>query len=80
METDSEYAARGRAATRREAAKAKSGTDGPSNLPEVQPKGTGKRAIVFSLNTYKHHALGDYGQQIRRFGTTDSYSTQIVGH
>ena len=31
-----------------------------------------------SLKTYKFHALGDYVQTIRQFGTTDSYSTQHV--
>ena len=31
-----------------------------------------------NLNTYKFHALGDYVATIRLFGTTDSYSTQIV--
>lgn len=79
VETDSEYAARSRAATRREAAKANSApAPAPSNLPNAKPQAAGKRAVVFSLNTYKHHAMGDYGPTIRRFGTTDSYSTQIV--
>jgi hypothetical protein len=32
----------------------------------------------FNLRTYKLHALGDYPNTIRMFGTTDSYSTQIV--
>jgi hypothetical protein len=32
----------------------------------------------FNLQTYKLHALGDYVSSIRRFGTTDSYSTQPV--
>ena len=31
-----------------------------------------------NLNTYKYHALGNYVHAIRRFGTTDSYSTQPV--
>ena len=31
-----------------------------------------------NLNTYKFHALGDYVSTIRLFGTTDSYSTQVV--
>jgi hypothetical protein len=31
-----------------------------------------------NLKTYKYHALGDYVHTIRRFGTTDSYSTQPV--
>ena len=34
---------------------------------------------VKSLNlTYKFHALGDYVSMIRMFGTTDSFSTQLV--
>lgn len=31
-----------------------------------------------NLSTYKFHALGDYVQAIRQFGTTDNYTTQIV--
>ncbi len=33
----------------------------------------------FSLTTYKTHALCNYPAMIRMFGTTDSYSTQMVG-
>jgi hypothetical protein len=33
---------------------------------------------IFNLLTYKFHALGDYLDTIRSFGTTDSYTTQIV--
>ena len=33
---------------------------------------------TFNLNTYKFHALGDYVAMIKMFGTTDSFSTQIV--
>ena len=33
---------------------------------------------TFNLQTYKLHALGDYTETIRRYGTTDSYSTQPV--
>ena len=36
------------------------------------------KKVVFQLNTYKHHSLGDYPEYIRRYGTTDNYSTQIV--
>jgi hypothetical protein len=32
----------------------------------------------FNLNTYKFHALGDYVSMIRMFGTTDSFTTQVV--
>ena len=37
---------------------------------------TKKRSL--NLSTYKWHSLGDYTCTIRMFGTTDSYSTQIV--
>ena len=33
---------------------------------------------MLNLNTYKLHALGDYPSQIKLFGTTDSFSTQLV--
>ena len=38
----------------------------------------GRRPKVLNLCTYKLHALGDYPTQIRMYGTTDSYSTQLV--
>ena len=44
----------------------------------VQPRGPLKK--VLNLQTYKFHALGDYVQSIRLFGTVDSYSTQLVGN
>lgn len=37
-----------------------------------------KRKKFFNLSTYTYHALGDYANTIRQFGTTDSYSTQLV--
>jgi hypothetical protein len=33
---------------------------------------------ILNLSTYKWHALGDYANTIRRYGTTDNYSTQTV--
>jgi hypothetical protein len=44
-------------------------------------KGKGKEGPKrkrLNLATYKYHALGDYPEAIRRFGTTDNYSTQVV--
>jgi hypothetical protein len=32
----------------------------------------------FNLQTYKYHSLGDYADTIRRFGTLDSFSTELV--
>ncbi|RDB21901.1 hypothetical protein Hypma_011139 [Hypsizygus marmoreus] len=34
------------------------------------------RPKTLKLNTYKYHAMGDYVATIRRYGTTDSYSTE----
>lgn len=45
----------------------------PPPLPKISA-----RRKVLSLLKYKFHALGDYVNTIRMFGTTDSYSTQIV--
>lgn len=45
----------------------------PGPLPNLPAK-----AKFLNLCTYKFHALGDYVRTIRMFGTTDSYSTQIV--
>ncbi|KAF8223821.1 hypothetical protein L208DRAFT_1315070, partial [Tricholoma matsutake] len=44
------------------------------------PKGKQKQPKLKTLNifTYKFHALGDYVRSIHVFGTTDSYSTQLV--
>jgi hypothetical protein len=46
---------------------------------QPQKSSSGRQPKQFSLKTYKYHALGDYCNTIRRFGTTDSYSTQPVG-
>ncbi|KAF5314748.1 hypothetical protein D9611_007063 [Ephemerocybe angulata] len=40
------------------------------------PASSGKREKTFSLRTFKFHALGHYVSSIRRFGTTENYSTQ----
>lgn len=39
---------------------------------------SGARVKKFNLLTYKFHAMGDYASTIRLFGTTDSFTTQIV--
>jgi hypothetical protein len=39
---------------------------------------SGKKSKAFNLNTFKIHSLGDYVETIRRYGTTDSYSTEPV--
>ena len=72
------------ARNRRDAAKkAKQAADAAaSGAPppaKKKKKASGERFKLFSLKTYKLHALGDYVRSIRLHGTTDSYSTQIVG-
>jgi len=42
------------------------------------PASTTIKSKMLNLSTYKLHALGDYVNTIRHFGTTDSYSTQTV--
>lgn len=46
--------------------------------PENNASKRRKITKKFNLSTYKLHALGDYSHIIRRFGTTDSYTTQNV--
>ena len=49
------------------------GSSTTSATSAAQPKS-------FNLATYKLHALGDYVHSIRLFGTTDSYTTQLVSN
>jgi hypothetical protein len=37
-----------------------------------------QRTKIFNFQTYKFHALGDYVSTIRRYGTSDSYSSEPV--
>ncbi|KAG6912852.1 hypothetical protein DXG01_011578, partial [Tephrocybe rancida] len=41
---------------------------------------TTRRPKTLNLNTYKFHSLGDVPATIRRYGTTDSYSTELAKH
>jgi hypothetical protein len=49
------------------------------SIPKM-PVTTGKRIKQLNLSTYKFHAIGDYTETIRKYGTVDSYSTQIVSY
>jgi len=48
------------------------------NTPQTTSSPPQPKVKRFNLLTYKIHSLGDYVSMIRKFGTTDSYSTQIV--
>ena len=52
---------------------------------QAQPTTTAQPVVTLerkhcnlNLQTYKHHALGDYPNTICAFGTTDNYTTQSV--
>ncbi|KIJ58032.1 hypothetical protein HYDPIDRAFT_103404, partial [Hydnomerulius pinastri MD-312] len=49
----------------------------PSRTP-ADSTGAARQPKGLNLCTYKLHALGDYTTTIRMFGTSDSYSTQLV--
>lgn len=66
-ELPKEMAARGR----RQAAKIKK-----SNV--ITAKEVASKQKRLNINTPKFHNLGEYPAAIQRFGTTDSYSTQVV--
>ena len=51
----------------------------PQAKENVSPACT-RNEKTLNLQTYKLHALGDYTETIRQYGTTDSYSTQPVSH
>ncbi|CDO74305.1 hypothetical protein BN946_scf184839.g11 [Trametes cinnabarina] len=67
-ESKAEYAARQRAQARRKMTSSMSAAV------------VGRRQRTFNLKVVKLHFLGDYVQCIKRYGTTDSYTTQIGEH
>ncbi|KAL1753920.1 hypothetical protein FB107DRAFT_276230 [Schizophyllum commune] len=75
VETPKEATARARRALTKTAAAA--GRPAPTNS-EVAAAPKGRKPKRLNLCTYKFHALGDYVQTIKTYGTTDSYSTQMA--
>ncbi len=61
---------------------AKKAQSNPAKATQTNPSSndTRKTTKAFNLQTYKLHSLGDYVRTITMFGTTDSYSTQIVSY
>jgi hypothetical protein len=55
-----------------------SNSQAPASTADPSSSSDGRRHKTFSLRTYKFHALGDYADTIRKYGTTDSYSTEPV--
>lgn len=53
-------------------------TDDTKDQKEKTQKAPRRRRKTMNLDTYKVHALGDYVETIRTYGTCDSYSTERV--
>jgi hypothetical protein len=68
---------REREARQRRQEKTSSNTAAGSSRTKA-PSTSARKPKQLNLKTYKYHALGDYVDTIRLFGTTDSYSTQPV--
>lgn len=71
----SEEAARGRRKARTAAQGLARSTQ---NSAKQQLQGHSAKHRKFNMQTYKLHALGDYVSSIKRFGTTDNFSTLLV--
>jgi len=82
QELPRETAARSRRALKKSRGKNPSAdaVQGPSKAPSAQPaeKPDTPRLKRFNLQTYKYHSLGDTAKTIRRYGTSDSFSTEPV--
>lgn len=51
-----------------------------TQAPRIKRDEAGPQIKKYNINTYKHHSLGDYANEIRERGTTDSYSTEPVSY
>lgn len=58
--------------------KRKRTTKSPTMDPPSLPDRLSRLKKPLNLNTYKNHSLGDYTDAIRKYGTTDSFSTESV--
>lgn len=66
------------AARKRRVAKTQARSDPSQPENNDRPELESRLPKTLNLDTYKHHSLGDYPNIIRRYGTTDSYSTEPV--
>jgi hypothetical protein len=69
-------------AAARQRRQSKKGMTVNSSLPTIskrKPEAANQRLPkMLNLQTYKAHAVGDYVDAIKRYGTTDSYTSEIV--
>lgn len=54
------------------------GVETSDDVLDPEKEGPNRLKKTLNLQTYKYHSLGDYVDTIRRYGTTDSFSSQIV--
>jgi hypothetical protein len=73
-----EAATRARRRSRKEAHSKHTAAGLPALEIKAKESAKNRRPKTLNLFIYKVHALGDYAETIRRLGTTDSFSTQIV--
>lgn len=77
-ELQREFDARVRRETRKSGPKSTQDKTAAPTSSATVTKSKGRKPKTFNLNTYKGHSLGDYPDTIRKYGTTDSYSTEPV--
>jgi hypothetical protein len=73
-----EAAARARRCSRKETNSKHTAADLPALERKAKESAKNRRPKTLNLFIYKVDALGDYAETIRRLGTTDSFSTQII--
>jgi hypothetical protein len=78
MELPSEVTARGRRKLNKQMKQMQASAKGKGTVAAAPGPQLAPKVKILNLFTYKFHSLGDYVRTIRLFGTTDSYSTQIV--
>ncbi|KAG6905806.1 hypothetical protein DXG01_000630, partial [Tephrocybe rancida] len=72
---------KGKAKAKDDAAPQEASVIGSSNgdgIATGKPKG-GCKPRTFTMNGYEAHAMGDYVAAVKKYGTTDSYSTELQG-
>jgi hypothetical protein len=82
-ETPSEVAKRQRRAQKARSRMGESDVGSSEKHPAVAASsGDAGKSVPksFNMSTYKLHALGDYVDNIRKFGVIINYSTQLVRH
>ena len=78
MELPKEAEARARRTAAKASAHPQPASVGDPSIPVPIGGPSARRQKTFNLSTYKYHSLGDYTANIVRYGTTDSYTSEVV--